>query len=337
MKLLRFERDGGTHFGFVRGDAAVSFARAQSQAGVAHPELASVEAWLAALPKSLDLAREVAARSASLAADAPLAQVRIRPPVPRPPALFDFGLSPRHLRNSALTLLRHELGAPVRALLSPLLRLAERRLRGSSAMPYYKGNHNAVIGDDDLVGWPAFTSYLDVEPELALVTGNEAVPLAGYTILNDASARDVQWPEMFGSGPARCKDFDRSNGLGPFLVTPDEVPDPLALDVEVTVGTRFTWHGSTREYVRHPEEVVRHLRSVLTPLPGTVIGMGTIPDCTGLDHDQWLHPGDAVAIRFEELGTLRQRIPPAPPDLAPSRWRERPELRAAPSDTGSRS
>lgn len=67
------------------------------------------------------------------------------------------------------------------------------------------------------MNWPEYSSYLDIEPELAIVCGNDKVPIAGYTILNDVSARDVQMAEMAGGmGPARCKDFDRSKGRGHF-------------------------------------------------------------------------------------------------------------------------
>lgn len=336
MKLVRFSvpgatpepapGPGGARFGWVRGHEVVSFERASTVRGGTPPELAGVEAWLAALPGSLVLARSVAQSYGDAAADSALAAVRIHPPVPRPPALFDFGLSPRHLRRSALTLIRHEWGPIARACLVPWLALAERRLRRSAAMPYYKGNHNAVIGDGDSMGWPAYTSYLDIEPELAVIAGTESMPIAGYTILNDASARDVQMPEMFGSGPARSKDFDHSKGLGPFLVTPDEIPDPLALDVRVRVGERFDWHGSTREYTKTPEDVIRHLRTILSVLPGTVVGMGTIPDCTGLDHDTWIRPGEGISIHFDRLGTLHQQVPAAPANRSASRWRSRRDL-----------
>ncbi len=193
-------------------------------------------------------------------------------------------------------------------------------------MPYYKCNHRALIGDDDTIGWPRYTSYLDVEPELGIVVGNAETAIAGYLIVNDASARDVQFPEMFGGGPARSKDFDRSNGIGPWLVTPDEIADPLALNVEVAVGERFVWRGFTGEYTRRPEEVVAFTRTVFTPAPGTILAMGTIPDCTGLDNNEWPCPDDVVSIAFTGLGTLRQRIPSPPRDLEPSRWRHRPEL-----------
>lgn len=331
MKLARFSIGEGTpHFGFVRGEGATSFERAMQSAGVDFPELASMGSYLENLPRSFELARQVEEASVDLEADAMIRDVRFHAPLDSVPAMLDFGLSPRHLKNSALTLIRYEYGALARAALWPLLALAERRLRRSTAMPYYKCNHNAVIADGDEMHWPRYSSYLDIEPELAIVTGTDVSPIAGYTILNDASARDVQMPEMFGGGPARCKDFDRSNGLGPFLVTPDEVGDPLSIDVRVRIGRRIDWRGSTDEYKNHPDEVIAYLRTILTPLPGTVLGMGTIPDCTGLDNDEWLEPGDAIEIGFTGLGTLHQRVPSAPADLEKSRWRARPELTTRP-------
>jgi 2-keto-4-pentenoate hydratase/2-oxohepta-3-ene-1,7-dioic acid hydratase in catechol pathway len=115
------------------------------------------------------------------------------------------------------------------------------------------------------------------------------------------------------------------------LVTPDEVPQPRRLAVRVRITDaagreRFAWQGSSAEYSHSPEEVIRYLHTVFVPPPGTVIGMGTIPDCTGLDNDRWLLPGDAVEITFDALGTLRQQVPARLPRLERSRWPARPEL-----------
>lgn len=331
MKLARFLPAGGSpQFGVVLEEWVVPWSVLLRRAGNTSPMLDSIENYLAHLPDSSALASLLVdgVDPDGLADDerfAP-ATVRLLPPIPHPPALIDFGLTPRHLHNSALTLLRHELGAWAPVVLGPILRRRLDRLARAAAPPYYKGNHNEIIGDDEVVGWPAYTSYLDIEPELAVVTGSAAQPIAGYVLLNDLSARDVQLPEMIGTGPARCKDFRRGNGLGPYLVTPDEITNPLDLDVRVEIGDRWTWRGTTREYVRLPQEIVAYLHGVFTPPPGTIIGMGTVPDCTGLDHDQWLLPGDTVKISMTGLGTLRQHIPAQPGPLEPSRWRARPEL-----------
>jgi hypothetical protein len=287
--------------------------------------------YLEDLPSSEDAARELLkygeANISSLNAGEkiPLEKVRILPPIASPQALIDFGLTPRHLGNSAATLIKHEFGTIVGSIISPFIK---KRMRASTTgkMLYYKCNHNAVIGDNDTIHWPAYSSYLDIEPELAIITGNEARPIAGYTIFNDSSARDVQLWEMIGTGPARSKDFGHSKGLGPFIVTPDEIGDPLALNVKVKIGERFEWKGSTSEYSARPEKALEYLKTIFTPLPGTVIGLGTIPDCTGLDNDLWIKPGEKIEITFDKLGTLRQNTPENPGKIEPSRWRNREEL-----------
>ena len=92
---------------------------------------------------------------------------------------------------------------------------------------------NTIVGDGVIVPWPAYTSRLDIEPELPVVYGNPQQPVAGYSIFNDVSARDVQAPEFVG-GFCLTKDMAKGNQLGPYLVTADEVGDPYQLGVTVT-------------------------------------------------------------------------------------------------------
>ncbi len=331
MKLVRFQQGTGeAQFGVVIDEKVVSFKAAMTVLGTISPELASMEAYLANLPRSHDLAKavvngvDISAVEGVFATD----DVRFLAPIPKPPALLDFGLSPRHLENASLTMIKKEWGKIAKTVLSPLVKRKFRRMPASE-MRYYKCNHNTIIGDGDTVGWPTYTSYLDIEPELGIVFGTPEQPIAGYLIYNDASARDVQMPEMMGSGPARSKDFARGQGIGPFLVTADEVPDPLSLKVTAKIGGRFVWNGSTSEYNNHPRDVVSYLQTIFPVLSGTIIGMGTIPDCSGLDNDEWIWPGDAIEISFSGLGTLHQQIPAAPLDLEKTRWKARPEMNNA--------
>lgn len=333
MKLLNFQDEtrGVPRFGIVIKGHAVAFDVLAQKLGHDFPELTDIYAYLENLPRSQDAASQLEKYGdAYLASFAdgekiPLDKARILPPVPVPRALIDFGLSPRHLANSAATLLKHEFGM-FGAMLAPIVK-KRVSARAKAKMLYYKGNHHAVIGDDDTLHWPTYTSYLDIEPELAVITGNEQMPIAGYTIFNDTSARDVQFPEMIGMGPATSKDFDHSKGLGPFLVTPDEVGDPLVLQVKITIGRRYQWRGSTAEYSATPQAMLDYLKTILSPLPGTVIGMGTIPDCTGLDNDLWLLPGEKIEMTFDRLGILRQNTPLSLTKLQPSRWSNREELK----------
>ena len=333
MKLLNFQAESGSvsKFGVVISGYAVSFETLQQKSGQTSIQFSDVYTYLENLPSSEKAARDLLKygdayiSSFNSREKIPLEKAKILSPVPVPRALIDFGLSPRHLGNSAATLIKHAFGF-FGSLIAPVVK---NRIKAATSgkMLYYKGNHNAVIGDNDTIHWPAYTSYLDIEPELAIITGNEAMPIAGYTIFNDSSARDIQFKEMMGlGGPARSKDFDRSNGLGPFIVTSDEVGDPLALNVKVKIGNRYEWKGSTSEYCSPPEKAVEFLKSVFTPLPGTVIGLGTIPDCTGLDNDLWLEPGDKIEIIFDKLGILRQNVPQDPGKIEPSPWGKRKTL-----------
>jgi hypothetical protein len=333
MKLLNFQSGtGGTPlFGVVIKGHAVSFETLLQKSGQTRGELSDVYSYLENLPSSEKAARDLLkygeAYIASFNEDEkiPLETANILSPIAVPRALIDFGLSPRHLGNSAATLIKHEFGV-FGSIIAPIIK---KRLSAAAGgkMLYYKCNHNAIIGDNDTIHWPAYSSYLDIEPELAIVTGNESMPIAGYTIFNDSSARDVQLWEMIGTGPARSKDFGHSKGLGPIIVTADEIGDPLALNVKVKIGERFEWKGSTSEYSARPEKAVEYLKTIFMPSPGTVIGFGTIPDCTGLDNDLWINPGEKIEITFDKLGTLRQNTPEDLGKIEPSRWGNREELR----------
>jgi 2-keto-4-pentenoate hydratase/2-oxohepta-3-ene-1,7-dioic acid hydratase in catechol pathway len=101
---------------------------------------------------------------------------------------------------------------------------------------------------------------------------------------------------------------------------------PLSLSVTVKIGDRFTWKGHISEYIANPDRVVDFFKTIFPLVPGIVLGMGTIPDCTGLDNDCWINPVERITITFDGLGTLRQLVPRVPADLEASRWKKRPEL-----------
>lgn len=344
MRLVTFALRGSCQerFGALLGDDRVVPFRDPRVPAPAREDdpLSSAEAFLGAWPGSLERAKQRMHELSAPRADIeplPRNEVRLLPPVPRPPALLDFGLTPRHLRDATLGLVRREIRPPFGSVAARLARLLARRAAaGKRPFPYYRGDPCALIGDGEATSWPETSSYLDIEPELAVVVG-EVGPgasfdqadraIAGYTIFNDFSLRDLQWPVMLSlAGPPGCKDFDRSNGLGPCLVTPDQIEDPLDLEVQVHIGDRIEWRGSTREYAAHPREVVAQIASIQRVPAGTVIGLGTVPGCCSLETDQWLLPGDTIEIAFDGIGTLHQRAPDRLPPLETSRWRPRPEL-----------
>ena len=183
---------------------------------------------------------------------------------------------------------------------------------------YYKGNRMSFIGHGADVLWPAYAEFLDIELELAVVIGKKGKDISradapahifGYTILNDISARDAQMVEMPGQlGPAKGKDFDTGNILGPFILTADEVPHPVTLKMEARVnGER--WGGGNSADMHHDfADIIAHISASETLWPGEVIGSGTVGSGCGLETGRALKPGDRFELEIEKIGVLANRI-----------------------------
>jgi len=323
-------------FGVVIGDYAVAFRLLQRRSGIKQPSLRDSNAYLVSLPESEQAARELLAWGGAHLAELTdsekqkLEAVRLGEPI-EVAALFDFGLTPRHLKNSAETIMKYEKDNPqtapllqafAKAVLTPKPKFAAGQ---PEQLSYYKGNMNTIVGDGVTVPWPAYTSRLDIEPELGVVYGNKKQPVAGYCIFNDISARDVQATEFVG-GFCLTKDMAKGNQLGPYLVIPDEVGDPYKQKVSVLVNGHVKYQGSTSEISHKAEDVFAWLGFIAPLMPGSVMGFGTIPDCTGCDHDDFIDPGTEIQITFERLGTLRCRLAEPTGKLLPSRWPVRPPL-----------
>lgn len=209
-----------------------------------------------------------------------------------------------------------------------------RRQRGLDMVPawyevpvFYFSNPSGVIGNDADVWAPRGSQALDFELELACVIGREARDLpdddralevvAGFTIMNDWSARDLQRLEMsVGLGPSKGKDFATS--LGPELVTLDELADRYVdgrLHLEMTAsrnGCLLSRGDSGTMYWTWPR-LLAHASRDATLRPGDVIGSGTVGsgcilELTPERAGGWLRPGDVVQLTIERLGTLRNRV-----------------------------
>lgn len=339
MKLIRFTTENASDpcFGVVIQDRAVSFEVLQRKAGKPTPFLRDIRSYLANLPESEALAKELLAwgeqNLETLDGDGksfPLDSVRLLEPV-EVAALYDFGLTPRHLRNSAETLMKYEKDNPqtaplLQAFAKAILTPKPKAPGQAEPLSYYKCNMNSIVGDAESIPWPAYTSRLDIEPEMAVVYGNEKQPVAGFCIFNDVSARDVQATEFVG-GFCLTKDMAKGNQLGPYLVTPDEIGNPYNLNVTVRVDQKVRFTGSTSEISHKAEDVFAWLNFIAPLQSGSVVGFGTIPDCTGCDHDDFIDPGAEIEISIEKLGTLRCRFAEPMGQLMPSRWPLREPLK----------
>lgn len=181
---------------------------------------------------------------------------------------------------------------------------------------YYKGNPRSIIGPEETVEWPSFTQKFDYELEIACIIGKEGrdIPvekaheyIAGYTIFNDFSARDVQMQEVqLRLGPAKGKDF--ATGMGPWLVTPDEVGDPRNLRMTAKVNGEVWSDGNSGTSHWTFAQMIAYVSRSETLYPGDVFGSGTVGGGCGYELDRWVQPGDLIELEITNLGVLRNRV-----------------------------
>jgi 2-keto-4-pentenoate hydratase/2-oxohepta-3-ene-1,7-dioic acid hydratase in catechol pathway len=181
-------------------------------------------------------------------------------------------------------------------------------------------NVDAIVGPDDPIVYPEhLTEELDYELELAVVlrkagkwfSPEEAMDyVGGYVIFNDITARDIQRREMESGVFSFCKAIDTFCPLGPWIVTPDEIPDPhdLAMTLRVNGEERQVSHSS-RMSVTIPE-ILSHY-SALCYSAGDVLSTGTVSGVAGFSEDPaslYLKPGDVVECEIERIGVLRNPV-----------------------------
>lgn len=225
-------------------------------------------------------------------------EVRIIAPLPNPPSLRDFIAFEAHIA-------------------------ATSRKRGQAIPPewykapvYYKGNPRTIIGPEEALPWPLNTTKLDYELELACIIGRKGQDISeqeapayivGYTIMNDFSARDIQFEEMACRlGPAKGKDF--ATALGPCLVTPDEIPDLNGLTMIARVNGAAWSKGRFGTIHWSFPQMIAHVSRGETIYPGDIFGSGTVGGGCGLEMDRYLSPGDVVELEVEPIGVLRTTI-----------------------------
>ena len=181
-------------------------------------------------------------------------------------------------------------------------------------------NIDAIIGPDDPVVYPShLTNELDHELELAVVisqTGknfeqDEAEQyIGGYLIFNDITARDIQRREMRSGVFSFCKAIDTFCPLGPWIVTPDEIPDPYKLDMQLRVNGDVRQKSVSGNMALTIPEVIAHY-SPLDYTAGDVLSLGTVAGVAGFREDAqdyYLKPGDVMECEIEGIGVLRNPV-----------------------------
>ena len=181
-------------------------------------------------------------------------------------------------------------------------------------------NIDAIIGPEDPVVYPShLTNELDHELELAVIisqTGknfeeDEAEQyIGGYLIFNDITARDIQRREMRSGVFSFCKAIDTFCPLGPWIVTPDEIPDPYKLDMQLRVNGEVRQKSVSGNMALTIPQVIAHY-SPLDYTAGDVLSLGTVAGVAGFREDAqdyYLKPGDVMECEIEGIGVLRNPV-----------------------------
>ncbi|MBX3222654.1 MAG: fumarylacetoacetate hydrolase family protein [Labilithrix sp.] len=328
MKLVTFVGErGDARLGalFADDQRIVDLAGARALGGAQPaPAFASMLDLIEAGPEGLALAAETLAWAERRGPDGACldrASTTLLAPLPRPTQIRDFLCFELHLKQAIQNLY------DTQASRTPDPEATKKKLReeGRYALPdvwyehpvYYKANRMSVIGTDHDVRWPRYSRLIDYELEFATVIGragrdilreNALDHVFGYTIFNDFSARDAQGREMPGQlGPAKGKDFDTGNAMGPCIVTADEV-DPARLTMVARVNGEEWSRGSSETMYHRVEDCIVHASRSETLYPGEVFGSGTVGNGCGLELGRFLKPGDVVELEISGIGVLRNRI-----------------------------
>jgi 2-keto-4-pentenoate hydratase/2-oxohepta-3-ene-1,7-dioic acid hydratase in catechol pathway len=220
----------------------------------------------------------------------PLSEVHLLAPVPRPAKVMGLGMNYRaHVA---------EMGRPI-----------------PDNQVWFNKQRTCVIGPGEGIEIPGASPQVDYEGELAFVIGRRCrhvsvadAPsvVAGFTIMNDVSVRDWQWRTPTWT---MGKSFDTHGPLGPWIVTPDDVPDPHRLRIRTWVNDELRQDSSTDDMIFSCWDMVHELSTVFTLEPGDVVSTGT-PAGVGASFDppKWLVPGDIVRIDVEGLGILENPV-----------------------------
>jgi 2-keto-4-pentenoate hydratase/2-oxohepta-3-ene-1,7-dioic acid hydratase in catechol pathway len=277
MRIVTYHSDRGARAGVLRDDSVVDVWDALDG------EASSVRDLLAS-------GRLAEAREISGGELMPLEQVELAPPVPDPEKIICIGLNYR-------------------------AHAAEAGIEPPDAPTFFAKFRNALAPTGATVALPAASSKVDFEAEVAFVVGrrcsevNESEApdfIAGYTLLDDLSARDLQFatPQWMPG-----KVFDGSAPCGPALVTPEEAGPDDRISFSLTLNGKEMQAASTDDLVFTVPALLAHLSNLLTLEPGDLVSTGT-PAGVGSTRQPrvWLQPGDEIAISSPTLGLLETRI-----------------------------
>ncbi len=295
MKLVSFNHKDGVRIGAVVGDTVVYLDAALGRASGAIPS--DMTAFMVAGQAMMDLAREAISRyeqGDAAEAGRPLSAVQLVAPVPRPPKIMMGG-------RNYLTHIEELRATDASILVPPFPRI-------------FAKYHTAIVGPGANVVRPKIVKQVDFEGELTVVIGKAARNveekdaydyIAGYTIINDVTARDIQAQQEL----ILSKNFETFCPVGPWIVTKDEIPDPHALTTRTYINDRLMAENKTADMLYKVPEYIAFLSRAFLLEPGDLLSTGSPPG-PGMYHDppDLPEPGDVMRIEIDDLGVLENPL-----------------------------
>jgi 2-keto-4-pentenoate hydratase/2-oxohepta-3-ene-1,7-dioic acid hydratase in catechol pathway len=283
MKLVTYTVGGKTSFGKIVGDQVVDLADAC-------PGATDLLAILRLGPAALDRLRAVEARDGNTI---PLSGVKLEAPIRNPQKFMAIGLNYQdHVQE-----------------------IVNRGGKAPEHQVWFNKNVSCINGPYDPIELPRVSKALDYEGELGVVIGKRCKHVSvedaldvvgGYLVINDVTCRDwqrktTQW--------TLGKSFDTHGPIGPWLVTPDEVPDPHNLALRVYVNGELRQQLNTGGMVYGIAQQIAELSAAMTLEPGDIIATGTSSGAGfGFTPPKFLQPGDVVRVEVDGIGHIENRV-----------------------------
>ena len=298
MRIANYVRDGQATVGLVDGEMIFNIPRGAARAN--NSELAKVNSLDEILAKDiLGTLRTSQEKITGAAEGEPTSNARLLSPV----------LSPEKILLVAVNYVSHGNEQDVKLPPEPY---------------FFTKFRNALVGPGDPIIVPRVSKKVDWEVELAAIIGKKAKYVArndaqgyvaGYTISNDISFRDLQfppgWPEKMnplGQNWVKGKGLDNAFPLGPWLVTPDEIGDPYKLEISLSVNGNIKQKSTTAEMVFKLDSLIEYISAGMTLMPGDIISTGTPLGVAVFSGQPFLKDGDIVEAGISKIGSLRNPV-----------------------------
>jgi 2-keto-4-pentenoate hydratase/2-oxohepta-3-ene-1,7-dioic acid hydratase in catechol pathway len=293
MRILLYKHEGLDVLGLLIDGSVVNLAEAAAAAGTRSFAFSNLHNMLAAGEAALhgvQFIDESVRSGKTPVSGVPLEKVQLRAPLPKPSKIVAVGLNYLDHANEA----RFELPK------EPLL---------------FAKFPNSITGPVDPILLPEDDPQVDWEVELGLVIGRRTrhattadalKSVAGYLVLNDVSARRFQFGDKQWT---RGKSCDTFCPIGPWMTTPDEVPDPHALRVQATINGEVMQDSTTANLIFRIPQLISYISRDMTLEPGDIIATGTPPGVGAFRNPpRFLKAGDIVETEVEGLGRLRNPV-----------------------------